>query len=246
VGNSEAFTVSMTAVRRLAGQARTFREHIEADLFESTRDYETIAAWRCAPYDPTPLIDVFPHIRLKQGIRLASYQYGEGDNGNGFAFALPEFETLPHPPAGLTFGWASDGSPVLAGRDVALPDWLDPRVERFVEGDGSPVSYFEASLFSRELRELGAIWHGCSWSEHEILTSSPLKALDELEWVESRPKELRPQVSEKSDGSNEVVFYSFTDLVQCQVIRHRDVFERGYSFTTTAEHVALGGPGKIF
>lgn len=53
------------------------------------------------------------------------------------------------------------------------PKGMDPDVSGYLEGDGLPLSYFEASLWVWEMAELGAVWHGSSWSTYSVLVAEP-------------------------------------------------------------------------
>ena len=106
--------------------------------------------------------DEWKHIRLKEGFKLEAYQYYVPMGGNGFVFAIPEQEALPEPTEGMRLDFTERGQqPTLNHLELGMPGWMRTDVDAFLEGDGSPSSYFEASMLSRELRELGAMWHGC-------------------------------------------------------------------------------------
>lgn len=78
-----------------------------------------------------------------------------------------------------------------------------------------------ASIFYREAREYGAMWHGCDWSTHTVLGSDPWdtnkgksssmnfhsRSLDEWEWELPRPTDWRPYVIEKDDSFT-IFFYT--------------------------------------
>ena len=204
------------------------------------------AGWSVATYDPNLLFDAFPRLQLRDGFRLAAYQYYDGGNGNGFAFAIPADKWLPEPAEGLDFGWSSSGAPILISAGHALPEWVHYEVAQFLEGDGSPLSYFQASIFMRELQEMGAFWHGCSWSTHEVLTSAAQIPKQKWQWQEKRPREWRPTVQQNPFGLWQVVFYSHTGLEQERIVLHRDTFEEGYQFSTEEKTIALGEGGYIF
>ncbi len=202
--------------------------------------------WSLAPYDPNALFDAFPCLQLKDGYRLAAYQFHEGGNGNGFVFVTPADKGLPDPDQEMEFFWPSSGAPVLSPGGTPLPEWAHADVARFLEGDGSPLSYFQASIFMRELQEMGAEWHGCSWATHEVLTSAGRIPRLKWEWNERRPRDWRPLVGQNPDGLRQVVFYSYSGLGQERILRHTDTFVEGYQFNSVETAIALAGGGYVF
>jgi len=139
--------------------------------------------WFPSPYDPNQLITLFSCLRIKEGYHLGAYQYlDRTGNGRANIFVISEKRTLPKRPpqkvlndsawqslsAGMGF---SDDMPQWKRtlRNVkhflygiflpyyrSLPKWADSEIENYIEGDGSPLSYFQASIFFRELYELGS------------------------------------------------------------------------------------------
>lgn len=200
--------------------------------------------WGIAPYDPDELIACCQHIWLQQGYKLASYQYLAGGNGNGLALVIPQAESLPQP-EGITVEW-SGPAPVITLSGAAAPDWLRADVDTFLQGDGSADSYFEASMFLRELRELGALWHGCDWSTHTVLTREPKDDIPMVRWHSPAPRDWRPVVRWPDDSRAEVVFYSWTALGSTRVLRHADTFTDGYSLGARTTVIAEGGGGYVF
>jgi hypothetical protein len=203
--------------------------------------------WSLASFDPNILFDAFNRLQLRKGFQLAAYQFCDGGNGNGFVFAIPARRWLPDPPpSGCRFDWSPSGAPVFCSPEQSLPEWVHADVERFLEGDGSPLSYFQAGIFMRELREMGAYWHGCSWSTHEVLTSAVRIAKQAWEWQEKEPRDWRPLVRQDPSAARQVAFYSHTGLGQEQIILHTDTFYEGYHFCTGEKVVALGEGGYVF
>jgi hypothetical protein len=235
------YVVSAVAVKKLMRSARRLSRQIDRDL-------EPLhPGWSLASYDPNLLFDAFPCLRLRDGFWLASYQFVEGGNGNGFIFAIPIRRSLPEPPeGGFDFDWSPSGVRIFRSDALYLPEWVHADFERFIEGDGSPLSYFQASIFIRELREMGSLWHGCSWSTHDVLTSASQIAKQKWMWREKKPSDFRPAVRQNSSGSRHVVFYSHTGLRQEQIVMHKDTYTAGYEFEAEDEVVALGEGGYVF
>jgi hypothetical protein len=240
-GTATEYLVSTPAVKKLMRSARRLSRQIDRSL-EPLRP-----GWSLASYDPNLLFEAFPCLQLRDGFWLASYQFVEGGNGIGFIFAVPIRRSLPDPPeSGFSFSWSPSGSPVFRADEEPLPEWIYSDFERFIEGDGSPLSYFQASIFIRELREMGSLWHGCSWSTHDVLTSASQIAEQKWEWKEEKPRDWRPVVRQYSAGLWQVNFYSHTGLRQEKIVMHEDTFTKGYQFEADDIVIALGEGGYIY
>ena len=233
--------VGALTVKKIMRTARRLSRQIDRSL-EALR-----SGWSLSSYDPNLLFDAFPCLQLRDGFWLASYQFVEGGNGNGFVFAVPIRRSLPDPPeGGFNFSWSPSGLPIFHADEGCLPEWVHADFERFIEGDGSPLSYFQASIFIRELREMGSLWHGCSWSTHEVLASDSRIAKQKWEWEEKKPRDWRPVVRKDSAGLWRVIFYSHTGLGQETIIMHEDRFTEGYHFEADDKVIAVGEGGYIF
>ncbi len=211
--------------------------------------------WTKSSVDPMKLLAVFPCLHLKEGIVLRAYQLREGGNGNGVVFAMPADLPLPEPEECGEFlfrGFLTAPRP-----QAALDDVMGA-----IDGDQSPWSYLSASLLARELEEFGAMWHGCDWSTHSILSQNPLASprrsagqhsvLDEpgdpreWKWLKRKPREWRPAVG-RSAGAMVVRFYTYTGLGQSRICRHVDTYKQGsYSFGTEEAKMATGPAGYVF
>lgn len=122
--------------------------------------------WTKSAVNPNTLLRCFPALRLKNGFVLRAYVYRDGSgNGNGVVWAMPANTCFPEPERcpRVEDAWLAPPKP-----PGALENYMAA-----VEGDGAPWSYLSASILARELREFGALWHGCSWSTHAILGSDP-------------------------------------------------------------------------
>jgi len=222
--------------------------------------------WTKSSVDPMKLLEVFPCLHLKEGMVLRAYQFREGDNydvnGNAVVFAVPEDLPFPEPEECTESlrGFLSAPRP---------PGALDDVMEA-IDGDGSPWSYLSASLLARELQEFGAIWHGCGWTTHCILSRNPLvspgrgarrRSIEnplqpdssdpfenprEWKWLKSRHREWRPTVG-KDAGSMVVRFYTYTGLGQYRICRHVDTYKPGsYCFKSEGTDIATGPGGYVF
>jgi len=233
-------------VERLSSRLRAARRNLEKCLYPSGKSHPMLwDGWQIAPYDPNRLLASCKSIRLRPGFKLASYQFVAGGNGNGLTLVIPEDRSLPISPGRIYMGW--DGpSPVFKVSAMDTLDWIHQDVGEFLEGDESLLSYFEASLFLRELRELGAVWHGTSWDTHEILAAPKEWDPAVWKWEEYEPKDWRPSVTRASQRMIRVVFFSYSQLGRQHIVRHVDTYSSGYRFTTQEAIIGSGGPGFVF
>ncbi len=208
-----------------------------------------------SPVDATDAVACLRRLRLKPGLVLGGYQFYEGANGNGFVFAIPAEADFPEPGT-----CPHEQVEIVPGVFLDSPkprDALDHFMDGF-EGDGSAWSYLEASIAYRELKEFGAIWHGCDWSTHTVLDSDPfrgaqLKTADpadreclgeesDWKWTE-RPAEWRPRVTIAKTGSAEVHFITFSALGQAALYGSRDCFPASSLRPESARITIAVGPG---
>lgn len=210
-------------------RARRISRAIERGL-EPLRD-----GWTVDAYDPQELFEAFPRLWLREGFRLSAYHFCDGANANGFVFAIPEDRRLPEPPEeGFDFEHAP------------LPEWARADIGRFLEGDGSPLSYFQASIFTRELKEMGALRHGCTWATHKVLTDASDIAGKGWEWLEATPLEWLPTVWRDGGGRWRVSFHTHSGLGRERILGHSDIYTAGYHFEEDPTEIALGEGGYIF
>jgi hypothetical protein len=201
--------------------------------------------WSLALFEPNELFDAFPRLQLRAGFQLAGYQYCEGRTACGFVFAIPARRWLPDPSeGGLELDWSEDGTPLLRSNQP-LPEWVRPDIETFLEGDHSPLSYFQASIFMRELMEMGSIRRGGSWPNHRIVTAADQIAGQNWIWEGESPQEWRPVVQRKDTGLLQVIFYTHTGLRRERIVAHQDTFTSGYSFESADAILARGQGGYL-
>jgi hypothetical protein len=200
---------------------------------------------------PLRVLRAFPLLRLKSGFTLRAYQFRVGGNGEGYVYAMPEGATLPAPEQ-----WPSDPSDSLEPPrpPQSLEDIMDA-----VEGDGTPWSYFSASLFAREISEFGAMWHGESWNTHRILATDAMSIIQRENnsarsdcdsrvwtWEQPVPEQWAPRLVPSGD-SIKVVFHTFTGLGQQRIVRHTDEYQgRSYRFRISRRVIAWGPLGYIY
>lgn len=210
--------------------------------------------WSKSSNDPMKLLSVFSSLSIKEGFVLRAYQFREGGNGKGFVWAMPIESPFPEPknPCKGSF-WSVE---------VFRPPSAQESVMEVIEGDGSNKSYLHASLFSREVSEIGAMWHGFDWSTYTILDESPLinprgvqtdfgthAPFDDKtlwKWVGKEPDEWRPSVSTDAESAI-VTFYSYSGLGQHAIYRHVDTYPTGsYCFDTEKVVISRGPAGYRF
>ena len=212
------------------------------------------SGWIKSPVDPMNLVSVFEPLRIKSGYVLRAYQFVAGNNGNGFVWAMPVDAEFPDP----------EDCPRVEGVFLEPPKpaaALD-NVMDAIEGDGSPWSYMCASILMRELAEFGAMWHGCSWSEHRVLDKSPWSREDDQgqesaaertaspaemwEWLETQPDDWRPLMERKRQRVH-VMFLTLSGLGREAIYRHVDSYKVGsYQPKTSRQEIVRGAGGYVF
>ncbi|HEY3324982.1 MAG TPA: hypothetical protein VGP72_31300 [Planctomycetota bacterium] len=223
-----AARIETLSARQIVNRLGRLRNTLNRKCIERSND-----GWNTASFDPNRLLATCKHIRLKPGMKLIAYQFRACSNGNGLVLALPAERQIPSP--------VSLGDGLLPRR---LPKWMDRCIAHHIEGDGSPESYFEASILIRELSELGAVWHGCSWSEHAVVLSDEDVPAFKWEWRHARPADWRPAFQRNASGTS-ISFWTYTGYERERVIRFEDQFTDQYDFATEAGAVAEGPGGYI-
>ena len=205
--------------------------------------------WSVSPINVMDVLAVFTSLRIRSGYTLKMYQYRSGGDGNGFVYAIPIEAEFPEPMSG-NYRLTDPPQP---------PNCLDHYMEA-IEGDDSPLSYLHASILKRELSELGAYWHGCSWVEQYVMDRNPW----EDERVSSQglqsligpqeywrldgpcPTDWRPTVIQ--DAKTTTVSMPVFGRVGAETItRYIDHYQAGsYRFETEYENIASGGPGIVW
>jgi hypothetical protein len=155
------------------------------------------------------LLKAFDTLRMKEGHHLGGYYYCESAGGNFAPFSLPADRAMPD--------WQNSSCPIFGSEDV--PPGIDPNIEIYILTDPSAKSYFQKSIFLREIRTLGAYWHGESdWTSSGLIwDESQVRARMETPTGMPVPKSkplpgcLLPRVSYLANRSVEVTFYFFSE-----------------------------------
>ncbi|WP_280768037.1 hypothetical protein [Salipaludibacillus daqingensis] len=209
--------------------------------------------WSLSPYDPNQLIDKLPRVELKPSYTLNAYLYRSGANGNGVIRAenkdatpsMPEWNRYP---------------------GNAYPLKEESGTEKYVvhalELDGSARSYLTATLLEKECQEYGALWHGVDWEVHHIIddieTGNKPRNIDEttliepewmrsMNWQNRRSHTFDPVVKHLSSNTVLVQFYTYSELGEQAIYRHRDRFNKKTGdFKTETVVIAKGAGGFVF
>ena len=201
--------------------------------------------WCISEVDPTDLLKVFRTLRLKDGFVLRSHQYREDGNGDGLVWAMPVDAPLLDPGN----GWS--------GRQRLHPHALRPaealsNLMDAIQGDGTPWSYLEASLFAREIDDFGVFWQGSPKESDVILGADPFctgqqRAIvgqtpdgDAWRWNEPKPTSWEPSFQQASETVT-ITFYTYRRVGRENIFRTVDTFRLGqYAFETESMKVAVG------
>ncbi len=239
-------TISMAKINALREKAATLSQPVEGQ--------KEPQGWSTSRVDPGKLVEIFAPLRLRKGYVLRAYVFREDGNGSGVVWAMPENADFPAP----------KDCPLLENHLLKAPkpwDALDDPMEA-IEGDGSAWSYLAASLLRRELREFGAMWHGCNWGTHFLLDDDPWKGgvpsedasplerptskADQWKWLEPRPTQWGPQVRMDNDQVT-VTFHTYSGLEKQAIYRHTDTYRAGkYRAKVKQEKIAEGPEGYLF
>ena len=232
-------------------------------ISDATKFVDASDGWFYRGDEPMKLLRLFPRIHLKDGYILHGCRYFANGNGNGIVCATKNengnFNSLPMVNGGL------DPVPISPEEFESIEGTLADFMEA-LQGDGTPWSYFSASILARELQEYGALWHGASWSTHTLLDAPPWEIIEGQDpdsedddecmdsfspkevwtWIEDEPDDWRPRV-EFLNGQSRVTFYTFSALGQEQITKFVDTYSpNAYTFDSEQNEIAHGGGGYIF
>ncbi len=250
--SNSKFIIDGNTVRKLRNDVQKFSDNCieEIDKFLLKKLYDDRFV-KPVPYDPAALFQFYPCLKLKKGFHIDSHftsNPGSRSSSRGYVYVIPDGYKLPIPESveldealWLYLSWGEAGSEV-----VNLPEWAHEDVASFLEGDGSPLSYFQSSIFVRDLYELGASWHGLQWGVNKVLVSYDQIPKDEKwTWHEPKPDNWLPLVwKDKNDDWN-VSFYTHDDM-KSEIIFHNDIYRKGYSFEVFCFTIASSYQAKMF
>jgi hypothetical protein len=192
---------------------------------------------------------VEPILRIREDYALSYYQH----------FGRDDFSVMYSMPAGMEIPDISKVPMRANDRDetVPFPEGANADFMIALQGDASLKSYLFASIFRRELAELGAMWHSVSWGIESVIGSPPW--LDqhliqtahadferpsneqEMRFNRQMPTEWEPIVTQRNDGIVAVQFYTHTRLGGERITGYTDRYEPGsYQHATAVEVIATG------
>lgn len=176
------------------------------------------------------VLKIFPNIWIKEGYVPRAYVFTGNIGGFSVVWAMPEDSEFPD----------VDELGASKHSDTPKPENALYFTE-VIEGDNSPESYIQTSLFVREMYEFRAFWHDLWWSTHEIVDKKS-EEWEDYEWEDV--EDLRPKVVFRNIIT--VEFYTFSMTKIRAVYRYRDVYTSGYRFKSKEDVVAYGGGGFVF
>jgi len=262
---------SKRSVTTFSSETLTQLREKSRELQESMCDLRGVKeGWRRAPVDPNVILSLFPTLRLKEGYRLVGFQFTSHENANGIVLAWPADKPVPDPPGDLWHPFSLQNflqahlQMHLGMGGWQVQNYFSTAIMPAIEGDGSPRSYLEASIFGREIYEFGAVWHGSDWSTHYIIGgdpftegaswvsddsgSEPLDPFSREAWTvkEKLPADWSPTVT-MTPKQARVEFYTYSALGFETLNLHRDTYTQGnYQCRSKLVQLATGKQGYIF
>lgn len=225
-----------------------------------SEDLEIDEGWTVSTLNLQAFMAEFaPSLTLKSGLILRAYQFiSEGRDGEARVYAIPENLPFPELDFGL-FDLFDDEPPPPFG---SLNNIMEA-----IEGDFSPWSYLCASLFAREISEVGAFGHGSHWVSFRILDQNPWTdpknqltgtmnenpwtdptnhltgTINEWEWLEAQPSHWKPSVCVENHQIT-VQFYTYSGLGGQTINRHIDRYiPNSYVFESSTTNIAINTLG---
>ena len=234
----------LSALRHKAVVARRFSDNYLTELGS-----ESETCWYKSPVDPMKLLCEFKRLSLKPGYTLRAYVYFVGDNGHGIVWGFPENSVFPGPETCIN---KTDHFPEAPKPPEAVP------IEDVLEGNRKPWSYIEASIFLREIREFGARWHGCFWSDVEILCCNPFDKKSNIptrsssnkfnpsqwKWRSKKVADWRPKIIIEPERVR-VHFYIYNTVGRKTIELKEDLYAKGCFKPDNKTNLIAEGPGGI-
>jgi len=171
--------------------------------------------WFVSTLNPGAALIRLPGLCIKLDWRLVTYLYRVPGDGVGITWAVPEaLSTTAQLESVLENSSDRQHPPQPKG---ALPDFMEA-----VEGDRSPASFLVASLFRREIQDLGATGKSIGWGNHRLVDALPPQA--QWEWASDPIADLSPKVRILPDGKAAVEFFSCRIKPPVAIHRHIDQY----------------------
>jgi hypothetical protein len=193
--------------------------------------------WFLSSLNPAQALLQVPNLWLKPNLRLVTYLLRTPDGGLGQTCAVPDaiYSTLQ-----LERALPEDTD----WHYPPFPDGALHQVMDAFEGDRSPLSFLVASLWRRELKELGAKGRDQDWAHHRMVETPPPQWQwdwkgDRAEQL-SRSQDLRPRLRSLPDGGWQVEFFTVRTRAPHLLICHLDSYgPQGYGAKTKDQVVAV-------
>ncbi|WP_448563314.1 hypothetical protein [Trichothermofontia sp.] len=171
--------------------------------------------WFVSTLNPGAALIRLPGIWVKLDWRLVTYLYRVPGDGIGITWAVPEaLSTTAQLESVLENSSDRHHPPQPKG---ALPDFMEA-----LEGDRSPASFLVASIFRREIQELGRTGKSKSWEYHRLIDVLPPQV--QWQWAGDPITDLSPKVRLLPDGKAAVEFFSCRITPPVAIHRHIDQY----------------------
>jgi hypothetical protein len=131
-----------------------------------------------------------------------------------------------------------------------------------IDGDGTPWSYLSASLFDRQVRELGAVWHGIIWGSVALIDGVPEEPQASSGWQDwlpflrptpvpsrwtwraAKPVDWRPRVQVGADKVT-VTFYAYARRMPEGLYQYVDTYRPGSYVGQHSSTLLASGTGGM-
>ena len=201
--------------------------------------------------DPEDALQALPCLHLDPRFQLAAFQYLADGGTHGYGAVWAVSADVPRAALAENCRLTGDASEPPPG---ALDDAMGA-----IDGDRSPWSYLCASMLSRELGDLGAVWHGADWMHHRVLSGPPWERRakewwvevlgtlrqEDFRWLEPPPACWEPRVEVESDEVR-VVFHTWYVAHGSRIERHIDRYRPGGYVAEREATVVAEGLGDCF
>ncbi|MDV2481899.1 hypothetical protein F8E02_07725 [Methanoculleus sp. Wushi-C6] len=185
-----------------AGEVEDLRDATRNTITPFAIEYFENTSVIVCPNNLSDALALYTRIRLKDGYRIEGHWVYDTMGAYTVPFVVEHNMTVSSP--------AITDAPAFPD-DIRLPEGADTNISRYLEGDDSPESYLQASVFLRELYAINAWWHAwLGWPQQTVLESP------------ERPKVVI--------NSTHAVVTIYTEELYCgyrTVTRYTDTYSRG-------------------
>lgn len=218
----------------------------------STCNTSVPIGWSIYPCDPLEILPAFPNITFRSGYKIVGYYCNKQRDRYGKFFVLSSSQTLEEVKN-------KSSEPVL-------PSGADEQFMSYISGDGTPVSYIQASIFLQAIHNTGfQIYHNDPQSyfdetkvERERIDQSLSHTSDRnvsriygfniesFSWSEKAavPEFFDPKVT-KSDENVTVEYYTCASMGMKKIYRNTDVYTGSYAPVSKRDLIGTGGIGWV-